>query len=41
MSQIPALRDFHENKRYSILTVYLLHLTHELTDTATFIIAMF
>lgn len=29
-----ALRDFQENKRYSILTVYLLHLTQELTDKA-------
>lgn len=27
-----AFRDFQENKRYSILTVYLLHLTQELTD---------
>ncbi|HDR7713710.1 Tn3 family transposase [Bacillus cereus] len=29
-----AFRDFQENKRYSILTVYLLHLTQELTDKA-------
>lgn len=29
-----AFRDFTENKRYSILTVYLLHLTQELTDKA-------
>lgn len=29
-----ALRDFQENKRYSILTVFLLHLTQELTDKA-------
>ncbi|MEH7514912.1 Tn3 family transposase [Gottfriedia acidiceleris] len=29
-----AFRDFQENKRYSILTVYLLHLTRELTDKA-------
>jgi TnpA family transposase len=29
-----AFRDFTENKRYSILTVYLLHLTQELTDNA-------
>ncbi|PEW84274.1 DDE transposase [Bacillus cereus] len=29
-----AFRDFQENKRYSILTIYLLHLTQELTDKA-------
>ncbi|AST91705.1 DDE transposase [Sutcliffiella cohnii] len=29
-----AFRDFQENKRYSILTVYLLHLTQDLTDKA-------
>ncbi|EFV74630.1 transposase [Bacillus sp. 2_A_57_CT2] len=29
-----AFRDFQEHKRYSILTVYLLHLTQELTDKA-------
>ncbi|WP_094701486.1 Tn3 family transposase [Brevibacillus laterosporus] len=29
-----AFRHFQENKRYSILTVYLLHLTQELTDKA-------
>ncbi|NJP36871.1 Tn3 family transposase [Alkalicoccus luteus] len=29
-----AFRDFQENKRYSILTVYLLQLTQELTDKA-------
>ncbi|KXI77774.1 transposase [Bacillus cereus] len=29
-----AFRDFQENKRYSILTVYLLNLTQELTDKA-------
>ncbi|WP_422425136.1 Tn3 family transposase [Bacillus sp. PSXD-155] len=29
-----AFRDFQENKRYSILTVYLLHLIQELTDKA-------
>jgi len=29
-----AFRDFQDNKRYSILTVYLLHLTQELTDKA-------
>ncbi|RAP29435.1 hypothetical protein C2W64_03784 [Brevibacillus laterosporus] len=29
-----AFRDFQENKRYSILAVYLLHLTQELTDKA-------
>ncbi|MEX3624924.1 Tn3 family transposase [Viridibacillus arvi] len=29
-----AFRDFQESKRYSILTVYLLHLTQELTDKA-------
>ncbi|MBG9550008.1 Tn3 family transposase [Cytobacillus firmus] len=29
-----AFRDFQENKRYSILTVYLLQLTQELTDNA-------
>lgn len=29
-----AFRDFQDNKRYSILTVYLLHLTQELTDNA-------
>ncbi|MED0951772.1 Tn3 family transposase [Bacillus mobilis] len=29
-----AFRDFQENKRNSILTVYLLHLTQELTDKA-------
>ena len=29
-----AFRDFQKNKRYSILTVYLLHLTQELTDKA-------
>ncbi|HFL0891859.1 TPA: Tn3 family transposase [Enterococcus faecium] len=29
-----AFRDFQENKRYSILTIYLLQLTQELTDKA-------
>ncbi|HDJ7484695.1 TPA: Tn3 family transposase [Staphylococcus aureus] len=29
-----AFRDFQENKRYSILTVYLLHLNQDLTDKA-------
>lgn len=29
-----AFRDFQESKRYSILTVYLLYLTQELTDKA-------
>lgn len=29
-----AFRDFQENKRYTILTVYLLQLTEELTDKA-------
>ncbi|SFI12820.1 MULTISPECIES: Tn3 family transposase [unclassified Bacillus (in: firmicutes)] len=29
-----AFRDFQENKRYSILIVYLLHLTQDLTDKA-------
>ncbi|MED1820713.1 Tn3 family transposase [Bacillus subtilis] len=29
-----AFRDFQENKRYSILTVYLLQLTQDLTDKA-------
>ncbi|TKH90998.1 Tn3 family transposase [Bacillus cereus] len=29
-----AFRDFQENKGYSILTIYLLHLTQELTDKA-------
>jgi len=29
-----AFRDFQENKRYTILTVYLLQLTQELTDKA-------
>lgn len=29
-----AFRHFQENKRYSILTVYLLHLTQDLTDKA-------
>ncbi|MEK5105051.1 Tn3 family transposase [Cytobacillus sp. FSL M8-0252] len=29
-----AFRDFQENKRHSILTVYLLHLSQELTDKA-------
>lgn len=29
-----ASRDFQENKRYSILTIYLLQLTQELTDKA-------
>ncbi|WP_047981746.1 Tn3 family transposase [Ornithinibacillus contaminans] len=29
-----AFRDFQENKRYSILAIYLLHLTQELTDKA-------
>ncbi|KKB35323.1 Tn3 family transposase [Bacillus thermotolerans] len=29
-----AFREFQENKRYSILTVYLLNLTQELTDKA-------
>ena len=29
-----VFRDFQENKRYSILTVYLLNLTQELTDKA-------
>lgn len=29
-----AFRDFQDNKRYSILTVYLLNLTQELTDKA-------
>ncbi|MCU5282032.1 MULTISPECIES: Tn3 family transposase [Bacillus cereus group] len=29
-----AFRDFQKNKRYSILTVYLLHLIQELTDKA-------
>jgi TnpA family transposase len=31
-----AFRDFQENKRYSILTVYLLHLNQDLTDKAFF-----
>ncbi|HBL3128256.1 TPA: Tn3 family transposase [Enterococcus faecium] len=29
-----AFRDFQENKRYSILTIYLLQLTQEITDKA-------
>ncbi len=29
-----AFRDFKESKRYAILTVYLLHLTQDLTDKA-------